>query len=150
VKSNGSYLALLASCAIAAFTIALVFATLFAGAAVAFTTAISAESEQAEKSIPPTQDAQADKTGSSEFRTLSGMVTDSHCMGRHVRYPDKSPVECAKMCARGGSAYMLVDGDKKYVLQGADLALDKVAARRAVVKGNLTGDTLKVSSVSPQ
>jgi hypothetical protein len=54
------------------------------------------------------------------------------------------------MCARGGSTYMLVDGDKKYVLQGGDLALDKVAAQRAVVKGNLVGDTLKVASVTPQ
>jgi hypothetical protein len=150
VKSNRSYLALLAFCSLAAFAVALVFATLFAGAAVAFTTGRSAENEQAEKSIPPNQDGPSDKAESSGIKTLSGMVTDSHCMGRHVRYPDKSPMECAKMCARSGSSYMLVDGDKKYVLQGGDLALDKVAAQRAVVKGILTGDTLKVASVTPQ
>jgi hypothetical protein len=150
VKSNRSYLALVAFCALAAFTVALVFATLFAGAAVAFTTGRSTENEQAEKSTPPSEDRPSDKGEPSGFKTLSGMVTDSHCVGRHVRYPDKSPMECAKMCARSGSSYMLVDGDKKYVLQGGDLALDKVAAQRAVVKGNLKGDTLKVSSVTPQ
>jgi hypothetical protein len=150
VKSNRSYLALLAFCAIAAFTVALVFASLFAGAALAFTTGISAENEQSEKSAPRNQDGPSNKTESSGLKTFSGMVTDSHCMGRHVRYPDKSPMECAKMCARSGSSYMLVDGDKKYVLQGGDLALDKVAAQRAVVKGSLTGDTLKVSSVTAQ
>jgi hypothetical protein len=150
VKFNRSYLALLASCALAAFAVALALATLFAGAAVAFTTGRSADNEQAEKSVPPNQDGPSDKTESSGLKSLSGMVTDSHCMGRHVRYPDKSPMECAKMCARSGSSYMLVDGDKKYVLQGGDLALDKVAAQRAVVKGILTGDTLKVASVTPQ
>jgi hypothetical protein len=149
VISNRSYLALVAFCAIAAFTVAVVFATLFAGAAAAFTTGIS-ENEQAEKSVPRNQDGPLGNAESSGVKTFSGMVTDSHCMGRHVRYPDKSPMECAKMCARSGSSYMLVDGDKKYVLQGGDLALDKVAAQRAVVQGSLTGDTLKVSSVTAQ
>jgi hypothetical protein len=150
VKSYRSWVALLAFCGIAAFTVALLFATLFAGAALAFTTTTSAaESEPAEKQIQPDQKT---RSGGEEpaAGTFRGMITDSHCMGRHVRYPDKSPVDCARMCARSGSAYVLVDGDRKYVLHGADLALDKVAAQRAVVTGKLDGDIVKVTSVAAQ
>jgi hypothetical protein len=163
VKSYRSWVALLAFCGIAAFAVALLFATLFAGAALAFTTVSNRENEAAEKQAQPQTTAPSGTAPSGRedpapaagtlkgaTATFRGMVTDSHCMGRHVRYPDKSPVDCAKMCARSGSAYVLVDGDRKYTLQGADLALDKVAARRAVVTGKLDGDIVKVASVAAQ
>jgi hypothetical protein len=158
VKSCRSWIALLAFCGIAAVAVALLFATLFAGAALAFTTVSNPENEAAEKQAQPETTAPSGRedpapaagTVRGAAGTFRGMITDSHCMGRHVRYPDKSPVDCAKMCARSGSAYVLVDGDRKYTLQGADLALDKVAARRAVVTGELDGDILKVTSVAAQ
>jgi hypothetical protein len=151
VRSKGSLLALIGFCCAAVVIVAMVFATLFAGAAVAFTEP-SVDSEQAEQttaSQPVAPNADKEKSDTSA-KSFSGMVTDSHCMGRHVKYPDKSPGECAKMCARNGSTYLLVDGDKKYVLQGGDMALDRVAAQRAVVSGTLDGDTIKVASATAQ
>jgi hypothetical protein len=135
--------------------VAVGLATLFAGAALAFTvtqqtdneTVASIETVSLEK---PVQDNQSGNHEASTVKTYSGMVTDSHCMGRHVRYPNKSSAECAKMCARTGSSYVLIDGDKKYMLQGGDMALDKVAAQRATVAGTLDRDTIKVNSVAQQ
>src|SRR5207248_810992 len=101
-----------------------------------------ADNEHAIKIEQPGQDDHAGNNEVSAAKTYSGMITDSHCMGRHVRYPDKSSAECARMCARSGSAYVLIDGDKKYTLRGGDMALDRAAAQRAKVAGVLQGDTI--------
>ncbi len=153
MKSNRSWSALLAFCCLAALVVAVGLATLFAGAALAFTVTQQTDNEvvasiETVSAEQPVQDNQSGNHEASNVKSYNGMVTDSHCMGRHVRYPDKSSAECAKMCARTGSSYVLIDGDKKYVLQGGDMALDKVAAQRATVAGTLDGDTIKVNSVS--
>jgi hypothetical protein len=129
-----------------AVAMAVGFATLFAGGSLAFKMGTPAESETVpEQAASPTQAPAAETSAPKTFR---GMVTDSFCMGRHVRYSGKSPSECAKMCARGGSSYALVDGDRRYTLTGSDLALDKLAGQRAAVVGTLEGATIRVSSVS--
>jgi hypothetical protein len=52
------------------------------------------------------------------------------------------------MCVRNGSKYILINGDQKNILEGNELALDHLAGQRVMVKGTLTGDTIKVNSVA--
>jgi hypothetical protein len=156
MRPNSSWFALLLFCSVAALAVAIGFATLFTGAALAFTVGQQGDNESVlgpESAVnvgQPEQSNPSETHEASVAKTYTGMVTDSHCMGRHVRYPGKSSAECARMCARTGSPYVLIDGDKKYALRGGDLALDKVAAQRATVAGVLEGDAITVSSAGPQ
>jgi len=144
VGSSRPWVTLIGFCCFMAVAMAVGFATLLAGGSLAFRLGTAAEGERAPEQAVPT--AQAPPAETAGPRTFRGMVTDSSCMGRHVRYPGKSPAECAKMCARGGSSYALVDGDRRYTLSGSDLALDKIAGQRAAVVGTLEGTIIRVSS----
>jgi hypothetical protein len=128
---NGSWLRLIGYCTVAVLASALGLAILFTGATVTFAAGAS--------------DAESVAAG-----TYTGMVTDEHCGAKHDRYPGKSASECAKMCALNGSKYVLLDGDTVYTLSGKDLALDKLAGRRATVMGTLQGTNLNVISVSAE
>jgi len=86
---------------------------------------------------------------SDEQKTFSGVVTDSHCGARH-QDATKSPAECAQMCARNGSQYVLVDGDKTYALNGDMQQIAKLAGQRVSVEGSIVGDTLHVASIQAQ
>jgi hypothetical protein len=155
MKSNPSWFALLAFCAVATLAVAVGFATLFAGVALAFTLSQPTDndpvvSNEVASSGQPIQDNQLRNHEASVTKTYSGMVADSHCVGRHSRYPNKSSAECTRMCVRNDSRYMLIDGDKKYALRGGDLALDKLASQRATVTGVLDGDTIVVTTAELQ
>jgi hypothetical protein len=135
---NCSWLTLVVFCTtaslVAAFGLALLFASATLGLAFAESLAHPSVVEA------NTQDS----TG----KTYSGVITDSHCGARHMD-SSKSPAECTRMCVRNGSKYTLIDGDKRYALQGQENNLDKLAGERAKIGGALDGDTIKVSSVIP-
>jgi hypothetical protein len=63
-----------------------------------------------------------------------------------------SDAACVRMCVSGGSNYALVVGTRVYTLSTADkqqrATLDKYAGERVVVKGTLSGTTLKVATVA--
>jgi hypothetical protein len=125
------------------FAAALIFAVIIAGASVALAShQISGESEPAESNANPAP-APADLT------SFSGMITDSYCGARHVRYPNLSPTDCAAACIRNGATYVLVDGDHRYKLTGSEDALSKILGTRASVTGTLQGDTISVRSAGP-
>jgi hypothetical protein len=126
---NRSLLRLIGYCVGAAIVAAFGLALLFAGVSVAF----AGKEPIAE---------------SSNQSTFSGMITDEHCGAKHEKYPGKNAAECAKLCALNGSRYVLLDGDKVYILAGKDLALDKLAGQRATVSGSLNGTTITVTSVA--
>lgn len=131
---KGSWLALITFCSVMTLAASLGFAVVFAGGAVALA---SSGDEQVQKSdVAPQQ-------------TFLGMITDAQCGARHNRYSGKRPADCARMCVRNGSKYLLVNGDQKNILQGSEPALDHLAGQRASVTGTLNGDTIKVSSVAP-
>jgi len=132
-QRNRSWLELIGYCTIAALGTALGLALLFAGASVAFA---SGDPLQVSAS-----DAQA---------TFTGMVTDERCGAKHDRYPGKGATECARLCAVNGAKYVLLDGDKVYTLTGKDLALDKLAGRRATVVGTLEGTVINISSATAE
>ena len=83
--------------------------------------------------------------------TFTGTVSDAMCGAKHMMEGD--PAGCLRACVRKGSNYALVVGDKVYTLDTKDQVLldrlDKLANEKASVKGQASGDTIEVSSVSP-
>jgi hypothetical protein len=169
-KQRGTWLSLVTFCAVTAFVAALGFAALFAGASVAFAVArasqvsdenqpeVIAQSSRSGDRVPeqhpreaaafePLPYAREINENAAANRTFAGMITDSRCGARHPMDSGKTSAECARSCARDGSRYVLVDGEKIYALEGNPAQLDKLAGERAEVVGMLEGDTIKVRSV---
>ena len=80
--------------------------------------------------------------------TYGGVVTDSRCGARHLRDSGLGPAECARRCVRLGASYVLVDGDRRYQLEGNDQLLYRLLGTRARVNGRRQGETISVSSAS--
>jgi hypothetical protein len=144
VEYKRSWISLIGFCLMTVFGAALVFALIMAGASVALASHQGSE-EQAD---------QAPSTATTPVRpadldTFTGMITDSYCGARHVRYPNLPPTQCAAACIRHGASYVLVDGDHRYKLSGSVMALSKILGTRARVTGTLEDDTIVVNSAGP-
>jgi hypothetical protein len=136
VKTGRSWFSLLMFCATASLASALALATLFTGASVVLAAAAPANAAAAEE--PNTAASQP---------AFSGVITDSQCGARHAEGSDKSPAECTLACIRNGAKYSLVDGDKRFTLDGNPDELSHWAGQRATIAGTRSGDTIKVTSV---
>jgi Mg-chelatase subunit ChlD len=152
---KSSSIALFAFCITIAAIAALALAVLFAGASVAFARAQSQDDagrpgQSVQQNDPAVQDDDASKKSDQHTKTISGLLTDSHCGARHPMSSGKSTAECVKACVRKGNAYMLVDGEHRYILQGNQEQLAKLAGQRVTVTGNLEGKTIQVSALSPE
>ncbi|HXZ34237.1 MAG TPA: hypothetical protein VEH30_18335 [Terriglobales bacterium] len=83
-------------------------------------------------------------------QSFTGTVSDAMCGKKHMMEGD--PAVCLRACVQKGSKYALVVGDKVYTLDTEDkatlAALDKLADKKATVKGQANGDEIEVSSVS--
>lgn len=83
-------------------------------------------------------------------QTLTGEVTDSMCATQHMM---GDPATCTRECAKKGSKYLLVVGDKLYSLNTENKALlavlDQQAGKKATVTGTVNGVGVDVSSVVP-
>ena len=83
-------------------------------------------------------------------QTFTGTVSDAMCGAKHMMAGDDAA--CLRACVQKGSKYALVVGDKVYTLDVKDKAtldaLEKLAAAKATVKGEVDGDTIEVSSVA--
>jgi len=144
MKANRySWFTLITFCATAGVVTALGFALFVASVTLAFAAGQSAQQSQisAERKVL----AQTSVT-----KTYSGLITDSRCGARHKTNLGESPAECARMCVSKGSKYILVDGDKQFVLNGNVSDLAKLAGQRTTVTGTLDGNTINVSSVTAQ
>jgi hypothetical protein len=133
-----SWLSLLSFFAVITLGSSLIFAAVFAGVTAAFA---GGESVQA------LEDQQVDPIVPKE--SFSGVITDSHCGPRHMD-SKSSASECTTLCVRNGSRYTIVDGDKNYRLAGNLTKVGQLAGQRVRLTGVLTGETINVSSASPQ
>ena len=133
-----SWLKLLAFFAVATLASSLVFAAVLAGVTVAIA---GGEAPQ----IPDNQQVDPAVPG----HTFSGLITDAHCGARH-NDSERSASECARICVRNGSRYILVDGERNYELEGNQWQFDELAGQGVSLTGVLSGDTIKVSSASSQ
>lgn len=132
MKTSRSWLSLLIFCASASLAAALVLAAVFTGASVVMAAAVPATTIAEEPTTP----------------LFSGVISDLQCGARHRKESGKSPAECTLACVRNGGKYSLVNGDKKYALQGNADELSHWAGQRVTIAGVLSGDTIKVTSVS--
>jgi hypothetical protein len=133
-QTNRSWLSLLAFFAVITLGSSLIFAAVFASV-----TAVLAGGESAQASDDQPVDPLV------PGRTFSGMISDSHCAARHVD-SGRSASECARMCIRNGSRYVIVNGDTRYELTGPPGQFDKLVSQRVTLTGVLSGGTIKVSS----
>jgi hypothetical protein len=83
-------------------------------------------------------------------QSFTGTVSDAMCGAKHMMEGD--PAACLRACIQKGSKYALVVGDKVYTLdtdnQATLATLDKLANKKATVKGTSDGDTITVSSIA--
>jgi hypothetical protein len=136
--SNRSWLSLVGFFAVITLASSLVFAAVFAGVTAAIASgesAQTADNQQVDPLVPS--------------QTFSGIISDAHCGPRHMD-STKSAAECARMCVRNGSRYVMVNGDKTYELTGPPQQFEEFAGQRVKLIGVLSGDAIKVSSVGPQ
>lgn len=79
-------------------------------------------------------------------QTLSGVVSDSMCVKKHMM-PGKSDAECIRECVKSGSAYVLVVGNKSYTLKGKEAAIAPFAGKHATVQGPVDNSTIAVEAI---
>lgn len=145
VKQKRSWISLLGFCLLTAVGAALALAMIFAGASVALAGHQAEAAQVAQASAtPPDVSANPHPSGT----RFTGMITCSRCRGRHLRNSHMTSEECARTCVRAGAMYMLVDGDRTYVLLGDNTAVGKFAGQRVNIMGTRQGDAILVNSAS--
>ncbi|MGA7381394.1 MAG: hypothetical protein WBX03_11125 [Terriglobales bacterium] len=135
MNPNRSWFSLLTFCAGASLAAALALAAVFTGASAVLAAAAPATAAAEEPNSAAPQP------------TFSGVITDSRCGARHPESSGKSPAECTLACVRNGAKYSLVNGDKKYTLDGNADELSQWAGQRATIAGTRSRGTVKVVSV---
>lgn len=93
------------------------------------------------------QTAQPSNPSPNAATTLTGVVSDSMCGAKHMA-KDKTAAQCTRECVKTGMDYALVVGKKVYVLKGDKAEIDKLAGKRATVKGSVSGSTVTVESIA--
>jgi hypothetical protein len=128
LKQNRSWFALVTFCAIAVFVAAVAMATILVSATATYAAAT------------------AFQNASDGPQNFPGVISDSHCNGRHV-VKDKSPEECVRFCVAQGSKYVLVNGESIYALDGKPSDFTSLSGERVIVNGTLDGTTIRVNTV---
>ncbi len=80
-------------------------------------------------------------------RSVTGTVTDAMCGAKHMM-TDVSAAQCVRECVKGGSEYALLTGGKVYALKGDTKQIDKYAGQNVTVTGDVSGNIVKVHSIS--
>lgn len=93
------------------------------------------------------QSAQSPTPSATSSKTLTGVVSDSMCGAKHMA-KDKTAAQCTRECVKTGMDYALVVGKKVYVLKGDKAEIDKLAGKRATVRGSVSGNTVTVESIA--
>lgn len=150
MKPGRSLSSLIALCTASVLITALGLVVLFAGATVVLALAhtLGAGTIDAVSASTETfSDATDSAVDNSNTIIFDGVLTDDQCGPRHDMGSSQSPAECAQTCVRNGGHYVVVSGDKRYKLTGReDLAM--LAGARVTVAGTLTGDTIKITSIT--
>ncbi|MGH9442496.1 MAG: hypothetical protein ACRD16_09490 [Thermoanaerobaculia bacterium] len=87
-------------------------------------------------------------------QTWKGKISDSMCGASHksaIEHSGKKLTdrECAQECIKGGAKYVFVSKGKVYSIENQDdPALAEHVGHSVTLKGEMTGDSIKVSSIS--
>ena len=142
MKNKFGWFTLVGYCLLCSVGAAIVCAAIGAGGDVALASHANASRDAAQMTLPQTAESQ----GGGRF---TGLISDSWCGARPKRNSQLSSAECAHACVRNGASYVLVNGDRRYVLRGGEAFLTRVAGERARVSGTRQGDAIVVTSASP-
>ena len=84
--------------------------------------------------------------------TITGVVSDSFCPRNHYVLANATPAECTRYCIAHRGHYIIVAGEKVYVLHDRPgHSLDALSGKRARVSGWLVDPgTMEVKSVSAE
>jgi hypothetical protein len=151
-----SFFSLVAFCATSAVILALGLVLLFASFTLVLAVAHSLKEPDANplgasvEAAAAATDAANSTIDSPDAIIFAGVITDAHCGPRHDMGSGRSPGECTRLCVRDGEKYLIVSGEKRYALEGETDALTPFAGERATITGVLTGDTIKINSISPE
>jgi len=77
---------------------------------------------------------------------LTGYVGDAMCAGKG-KANTAEHAACAAKCIKGGSAAVLVVGDKVYTITNQK-AIVKYAGKKVTVEGKVTDDAIEVTKVT--
>lgn len=80
-------------------------------------------------------------------QTVTGVISDDMCKQKHMM-PRHTDADCTHACAKSGSNYALVAGDKVFILKGDAKQLASFAGKKVSVKGDVVGISLRVDSVA--
>jgi hypothetical protein len=80
-------------------------------------------------------------------KTFTGVISDSNCGLKHSS-PSDEAAACVAKCVEGGGKYVLVSGGKVYQLDPQDKIAKSMAGREVRIKGEASGDTIKVASAT--
>src|ERR1700683_2566076 len=81
-------------------------------------------------------------------QSYEGMVSDARCAAKHSAAMGQTATKCTVACVRSGEQFVLIDGDRVYLLEGDLIALKQVAGQRVRIVGTLNGTKLAVTSVT--
>ena len=81
-------------------------------------------------------------TAGAYAESLKGFVSDSMCAAKGM----SNTADCAAKCIKGGSAPVLVVGDKVYKVTNPETLVPH-AGHQVTVEGTVKGDSLTVESV---
>ena len=82
-------------------------------------------------------------------QTFTGTITDTMCGKKHM-IAGKSDADCTRECmkSKGDWTYGIVVGEKVYGLIGDGKQFESLAGKHVIVKGDLSGKSITVKSVS--
>jgi hypothetical protein len=156
LKLRRSLFSVISLCTASALVTALGLVVVFASVTVLLTVAhtltnphadvVSASTEVEASSI---NDETNSAINTSNAIIFDGVISDDHCGPKHDMGSGKSPSECAQACVRDGGFWVIINGDKKYKLAGRD-DLYILAGEKVTVTGSLTGDTIKVNTITSE
>ena len=92
-------------------------------------------------------------TASAVEKTWTGKISDSTCGVSHKKGAEHggktmSDHDCTLACVKNGAKFVFVHTGKVYKIENQDFAsLTEHAGHTVILKGDLTGDTFKVSSM---
>ncbi len=78
--------------------------------------------------------------------SLTGVVADSMCASNAAKASGADHAACAAKCIKGGSAPVLVVGDKVYKISNPDKVVS-FAGQKVTVDGKVENDTITVASI---
>jgi hypothetical protein len=107
-------------------------------------------SAQQIQEVPPQSREDQLQSQKASQHTYTGMITCSQCGARHPAASAKTATDCTRTCVHSGAQFVLVEGDKTYLLNGDLAPLKKLAGQRATIVGAMTGNTITISSAAAE